>query len=116
MTRIIIEGLDSPVDLIGALAAVARVFTEPSAYAEESHWFGKRPIDEPPETGARPEHDWGNPSDPFLPCPQRGTHTDLRQCWMCWSDVHRGAVVETDVLAPSWDSALVRLLEREGNL
>lgn len=36
----------------------------------------------------------------YVPCRQRGTHERLVDCWMCWSDVHRGAINETDALAP----------------
>ena len=28
----------------------------------------------------------------YLPCPRQGEHATLTECWMCWSDVHRGAV------------------------
>lgn len=29
---------------------------------------------------------------PFVPCTDRGRHERLTECWMCWSDVHRGAI------------------------
>ena len=29
---------------------------------------------------------------PYIPCSNRGRHELLRECWMCWSDVHRGAI------------------------
>ena len=29
---------------------------------------------------------------PYLRCPRAGTHATLAECWMCWSDVHRGAL------------------------
>ena len=35
----------------------------------------------------------------YVPCGQRGTHERLVDCWMCWSDVHRGAIDEADALA-----------------
>ena len=28
----------------------------------------------------------------YVPCPSRGLHAHLTDCWMCWSDVHRGAI------------------------
>ena len=34
----------------------------------------------------------------YVPCPQRGRHTHLADCWMCWSDVHRGADTTQEVL------------------
>lgn len=29
---------------------------------------------------------------PYVPCPQQGSHEVLTECWMCWSDVQRGAI------------------------
>lgn len=29
---------------------------------------------------------------PYIPCPNQGRHESLTECWMCWSDVHRGAI------------------------
>lgn len=37
---------------------------------------------------------------PYLPCPERGQHSWLADCWMCWSDVHRGAASLDEVLTP----------------
>lgn len=49
--------------------------------------------------------------DKYVPCPGRGTHLRLTECWACWSDVHRGAVVETDVLnEDAWESGLRTLV------
>ena len=36
---------------------------------------------------------------PYLPCPRQGTHRTLTECWMCWSDVHRGAITAEQALA-----------------
>ena len=36
---------------------------------------------------------------PYVPCSRRGTHTTLTECWMCWSDVHRGAISLDEALA-----------------
>ena len=36
----------------------------------------------------------------YVPCPRRGTHARLTECWMCWCDVHRGAATRAEVLAP----------------
>lgn len=38
---------------------------------------------------------------PYVPCPQRGTHERLAECWMCFSDIQRGAINLADVLAPA---------------
>ena len=29
---------------------------------------------------------------PYAPCARQGEHEVLTECWMCWSDVHRGAI------------------------
>ena len=34
----------------------------------------------------------------YVPCPGRGTHARLTDCWMCWCDVHRGAIAAHDAL------------------
>ena len=36
---------------------------------------------------------------PFQPCTKRGTHQALTDCWMCWSDFHRGAATMEEVLS-----------------
>jgi hypothetical protein len=38
---------------------------------------------------------------PYVPCPGRRAHTRLTDCWLCWSEVKRGAANEADVLAPA---------------
>lgn len=112
MTRIFIHAVDDTTDLLSALAAVTLAFTDPSAFDQDRQVFAKHdPGDWPgriaEEVEARPE------PDPFLPCPDRGTHARLTDCWMCWADVHRGAAVETDVLQGSWDSSLAQLIDGE---
>lgn len=37
---------------------------------------------------------------PYLVCSQIGQHERLTDCWMCWSDVHLGALDIEDVLLP----------------
>lgn len=34
----------------------------------------------------------------YQPCTKRGTHEALTDCWMCWSDFHRGAATMEVVL------------------
>jgi len=36
----------------------------------------------------------------YVPCPRRGTHLKLIECWACWCDVMRGAVAAELVLRP----------------
>jgi hypothetical protein len=36
----------------------------------------------------------------YVPCPSRGTHGALTDCWMCWSDVMRGVIEESVAIAP----------------
>jgi hypothetical protein len=35
----------------------------------------------------------------YLPCTMQGMHVKLTDCWMCWSDVHRGAISMAQALA-----------------
>ena len=37
---------------------------------------------------------------PFVACSDRGLHARLAECWMCFTDVERGAIAESDVLLP----------------
>ena len=41
---------------------------------------------------------WREGPVPYLPCPKAGTHSRLTDCWMCWSDVQRGALDIDQVL------------------
>lgn len=41
----------------------------------------------------------------YVPCRGRGTHLRLIECWMCWSDVHRGVLDAHDALADGMDTA-----------
>lgn len=36
---------------------------------------------------------------PYVACSKRGQHTRLTECWMCWSDVQRGAADLEAVMA-----------------
>lgn len=36
---------------------------------------------------------------PYVPCPRQGLHRSLTECWMCWSDVHRGAITAAQAIA-----------------
>ena len=38
---------------------------------------------------------------PYIPCSNRGRHELLTECWMCWSDVHRGAITVEQALQGS---------------
>lgn len=49
------------------------------------------PDDGPPPLGPEAWASW-------VPCPRRGQHEALTDCWMCWSDVHRGACLEEHVV------------------
>jgi hypothetical protein len=39
-----------------------------------------------------------NPPGKYIPCPQRGLHDKLVDCWMCWCDVMSGSARLKDVL------------------
>jgi hypothetical protein len=116
MTRIIIEDVESIEDLLNALSVVTRVFTNPALFDTEQQVLFKGEPDQDPvrhtETEAFAELGLVKP---YIPCPYRGEHLRLTECWMCWS-VHRGAAVEFDVLAPAaWDIAIGELLARSSS-
>ncbi|GAA5153915.1 hypothetical protein GCM10023340_36610 [Nocardioides marinquilinus] len=131
MTRIVIDDVDGPEDLLRALAAVQTAFASGRAdYAARQEYFS-RPSDGPggpggrdgpvpPLSRLRPGEvraivpDLPSPAR-FAPCPRRGAHVRLEDCWSCWSDVRRGACAAVDVLAPeAWDVAL-RALTSSGD-
>lgn len=117
MTHIIIEDVDSVADLHRALSIVTEVFADRWAFDQQNQIFTKHPSDE----GLLENEPYRERADgderpvpmPYMPCPRRGSHQRLVDCWMCWSDVHRGAAVECDALADTWDAALLRLLHNE---
>ena len=42
---------------------------------------------------------WNRPRPvPYAPCPDRGTHERLTECWRCWSDVMRGVLLEPEAV------------------
>jgi len=106
MTRIIIDDVENFEDLTNAIAVVLRVFTNAEAYAEDEQYFSKHRPAEP----AQPIAEIAAPV-PYIPCPKRGTHLRLTDCWACWCDVRRGAGLEVDVLAAdAWDLAVEELV------
>lgn len=118
MTRVIIEGLRDRASLINAISVVLDTLNSDHAYTHAEHVFVPRSPDgaevaesteaaDPPEanTAFEPDPAAGMKRDsgptPFIPCPRRGTHELLTDCWMCWSDVVRGAALEPEVLTPA---------------
>lgn len=118
MTRVIIEGLRDRASLINAISAVLDTLNGDDAYTHAEHVFAPHTPDgaegaESSEDADVPEANTAFESDPaagmkrdsgprpFIPCPRRGTHERLTDCWMCWSDVMRGAVLEPEVLTPA---------------
>lgn len=106
--RIVIDDVEiSNLDL--ALAAVRRYFTEPRLFDEDLVHIDQ--FDIALETISGPA---GVIVDgvrvrrlhqplavtSYVPCPRRGEHTKLTECWMCWSDVMSGAALEYDALTP----------------
>jgi len=42
---------------------------------------------------------WNQPRPlPYEPCPDRGRHERLTDCWLCWSDVMRGVLLEREAV------------------
>ena len=116
MTTIIIKHVDNVQDLLNAISAVTQVFSDPARFDSGEEVFSK--WDGEPcgcdDCVDRIETEQGSaiaaPLVPYLSCPGRGTHLRLIDCWACWSDVYRGAALETDVLAPqAWDVAIAAL-------
>jgi hypothetical protein len=54
------------------------------------------------------------PGGEYVACPDRGTHRQLTDCWRCWSDVMRGADIETEVLADRRWEDIVECLRAAG--
>lgn len=115
MTHILIEDLENLNDLLNAISAITQVFADPAAFEAETQTFSKEgsDYDEETEVPEQSAEDLPPPPAPYIPCPIRGTHHRLADCWLCWSDVHRGAAVETDVLRTAWNLALARLIESQ---
>ena len=101
MTRIVIEGAQNREGLIAALAVVLEVMNHDGAFEHEEQRF----LPEAPREDRSAGPDPPNGPLPLIPCPSRGTHTRLTDCWMCWSDVMRGAALEPEVLnLAAWHS------------
>jgi hypothetical protein len=107
MTRIIIEGLSDRTSLLAALSVVMETFNHDDTYLEDEHVFIPGP---PAEQSAEPATSAEAPPPmPLIPCARRGQHQALTDCWMCWSDVMRGAALEPQVLtAEAWTRDLER--------
>ncbi len=123
MTRIIIDDVANFQDLCNALVAVSRSFTtNPGKFDSDEEYFSKGPQEacecddclRDRLAERRPIAEIAAPL-PYIPCPDRGKHLRLTDCWACWCDVHRGACLEVDVLDPdAWDIALLALLPAAG--
>lgn len=102
MTTVVIEGLVDRASLLAALSVVLDTMNRNGAFEVESHTFTPD-LTAPGPEGERP-HD--RPIG-YVPCPRRGAHLTLTECWMCWSDVMRGAALEPQVLtAGAWKERL----------
>lgn len=119
--RIVIDHLRHPSDLLAALSVVLETMNLPGAFDIEEHVFRRHgaagpspvdtaatgcpdePFDPDPAVGMTPH----TGPTPYVPCPHRGTHTRLTDCWMCWSDVMRGAALEAECLTEvAWRAGL----------
>ena len=103
--RIIINDVTSPEDVMAAIGAVGHALTEPGAWEVEEHVFSKADS-ATGEVGPRAadgqtaavQVDDAIGRYTLVPCPKRGRHLRLVDCWMCWSDVHRGAISSQEAL------------------
>ena len=46
----------------------------------------------------------------YIACTARGTHGRLTECWMCWSDVMRGVIAESEAV----ETVTIDAVERRG--
>lgn len=101
MTRIILEGVEDRTLLLSALSAVMATFTRDEAFTDDEHVFVRGGLDAPttvePPAPTKVLH--RTSGTPLVPCPRRGRHLRLTECWACWSDVMRGAALEPEVLS-----------------
>jgi hypothetical protein len=123
MTRIIIDDVHDQFSLVHALSAVRKAFRDGRAFEKEETSFSRFDILLEAGDGIAvidgvrvrrleaAEPDRGGNSKvngqdaTLMPCPSRGTHRQLTDCWSCWSDVMRGAALEPEVLAAAaWHS------------
>lgn len=100
MTRIVIEGVESRSSLLAALSVVLETFNRDDAYVHEEHVFLPSDVEPTPNEVGRQGPAETPPPLPLMPCPRRGRHQRLTDCWMCWCDVMRGAALEPEVLSP----------------
>ena len=108
--RITLNDLDHIGDALAAISAMTETLADPTAWDFDEHVFSK--------VAPAPAHDFSaehvNPGQSvaiqiddvigdyrLVPCSRRGLHDRLVDCWMCWSDVHRGALTLADALRPS---------------
>jgi hypothetical protein len=115
MTRVIIEGLVDRRSLLSAISAVLEVLNHDDAYLEEEQVFipGGGAVPDPmgvsggQSTRPIPLPDQPQAIGPLIPCPRRGIHTRLADCWMCWCDVMRGVALEPEVVTTAeWTDGL----------
>jgi len=117
MTRIIIDDVHDQASLIHALHAVRKAFRDARAFEQHESTFSRFDILLEAGDGAavidgvrvrrldaaepeRRRNSKVNGQDArLMPCPSRGKHHRLTDCWSCWSDVMRGAALEPEVLA-----------------
>jgi hypothetical protein len=114
MTRIIIEDVRDAADLLVALDLLLESMRDDVFALEEYALLRNPSYDVHP---GQLELDLGigdvPPAEPwtaclpvpYVPCPGRRAHTRLTDCWLCWSDVKRGAAHEADVLASAAPAA-----------
>jgi hypothetical protein len=115
MTRVIIEGLVDRRSLLSAISVVLEVLNHDDAYLEEEQVFipGGGAVQDPMGvSGGHSTPPIALPDQPqaighLIPCPRRGIHTRLADCWMCWCDVMRGAALEPEVVTTAaWTDGL----------
>jgi hypothetical protein len=110
VTRIVIDDVQTRTALIGVLYVVLRVMDADGAFEVPQQVFSARALEEPepalPDPGPEgvrivdvARAPWNQPRPvPYSPCPDRGLHEQLTDCWLCWSDVMRGVLLEPEAV------------------
>jgi hypothetical protein len=110
VTRIVIENVSTRTELVEVLTVVLEVMDAEGAFEEPQQVFSPQGSTEPdlapPDPGPETVRlvdlaraPWNRPRAlPYAACPDRGVHERLTDCWLCWSDVMRGVLLEPEAL------------------
>jgi hypothetical protein len=104
MTSIVIHDVRDRSELVAAIALVLDVMNDDAAYRVPKQVFSRTP--QPVDPAPPVVDDMPAAPQPYVPCPRRGTHAVLTECWLCWNDVVQGYALEPEVLVAGSTPAL----------